>query len=156
MNLFEQFAEFLNSKTFCNNAEMQIEEHEDKEAAFARELAELLEKYGLELQDEEDDAYDDEVDEDFENESDEERAKKDVAKGFKEKEKAKTEKERADADEKIEKAELRENKDEKKEYNNSANDFDFFQQRYNKTVKAAPSVTFNSIEEQRKLGKEIF
>lgn len=151
MNIFEQFMEFMNAKNFCNGAEEQIDEHEDKEAAFARELAALLEKYGLELQDEEEENEE----EDFENESDEEKAKKDVAKAEKEKEDAKTAKQKGDADEKIEKAELRENKDEKKEYNNSS-DFDYFKNRYNKQVKAAPSATFMSIEDQRKLGKEIF
>lgn len=151
MNIFQQFMEFMNNRTFCNDAEADIEEHEDKEAAFARELAALLEKYGLELQDEEDDAYEDD---DYENESDEEKAKKAVAEGFKEKHEAKDEKEKAEADKKIEEAELRENKDEK-EYNNSS-DFDYFRQQYNKTVKAAPAATFTTIEEQRKLGKEIF
>ena len=144
MNIFQQFMEFMNAKGFCNNAEEQIDEHEDKEAAFAKELAALLEKYGLELQDEEED-------------NDEERAKKDVAKAEKEKADAKNEKQKGDADEKIEKAELRENKDEKKEYHNSS-DFDYFKERYNsgKVVKAAPSASCMTIDEQRKLGKEIF
>lgn len=153
MNIFQQFMEFMNAKGFCNGAEEQIDEHEDKEAAFAKELAALLEKYGLELQEEEED---NEV-EDFENESDEEKAKKDVAKAEKEKAEAKDEKQKGDADEKIEKAELRENKDEKKEYHNSS-DFDYFKEHYNsgKVVKAAPSASCMTIDEQRKLGKEIF
>lgn len=151
MNIFQQFLEFMNAKGFCNDAEEQIDEHEDKEAAFARELAALLEKYGLELQDEEEENEG----EDYENESDEDRAKADVAKAEKEKEEAKTAKEKGDADEKIEEAELKENKDEKKEYHNSS-DFDYFKRQYNKQVKAAPAVSYTSIEEQRKLGKEIF
>lgn len=151
MNIFQQFVEFMNAKGFCNDAEEQIDEHEDKEAAFARELAALLEKYGLELQDEEEENKE----EDFENESDEEKAKKDVAKAEEEKEKAKTAEEKGDADEKIEKAELRENKDEKKEYNNSS-DFKYFKDKYNKQVKATSSVAYVSMEDQRKLGKEIF
>ena len=151
MNIFQQFVEFMNAKGFCNDAEEQIDEHESKEAAFARELAALLEKYGLELQDEEDENRE----EDFANESDEEKAKHDVEKAEKEKKEAKTAKEKGDADEAIEKAELKENKDEKKEYNNSS-DFNFFKSKYEAQVKAAPSVAFISIEEQRKLGKEIF
>lgn len=160
MNIFQQFEEFMNAKGFCNGAEEAIESHEDKEAAFARELAALLEKYGLELQDEEDEAYDDRYEDDYENESDEERAKRGVAEGFKEKCEAKDEREKARADRKIEEEELKENKDYKKdakEYNNSS-DFEYFKSRHNsiQTTKAAPAVTFNSIEEQRKLGKEIF
>lgn len=148
MNIFQQFVEFMNG--FGNDAEADIEQHEDKEAAFARELAALLEKYGLELQDEEDEV----VDDNYENETDEEKAKKEVAEGFKEKREAKDEKEKAEADKKIEEAELKENKD-SKEYKNSS-DFDYFQQQYNRVVKAAPAKSFVSIEEQRKLGKEIF
>lgn len=153
MNIFQQFMEFMNAKGFCNGAEEQIDEHEDKEAAFARELAALLEKYGLELQDEEEE---NEVD-DFESESDEERARADVRKGFEAKVKAKNKEQEGDADEEIEKAELRENKDEKKEYHNSS-DFDYFKEHYNsgKIVKAAPSASCMTIDEQRKLGKEIF
>lgn len=160
MNIFQQFTEFMNARGFCNGAEEAIESHEDKEAAFARELAALLEKYGLELQEEEDEAYDDRYEDNYENESDEERAKKGVAEGFKEKREAKDEKDEARADKKIEEEELKENKDYKKdtkEYNNSG-DFEYFKSRHNsiQTIKAAPAITFNSIEEQRKLGKEIF
>lgn len=151
MNIFQQFLEFMNAGDLNTNAEQQIDEHEDKEAAFARELAALLEKYGLELQDEEEENHE----EGFANETDEEKAKADVAKAEKEKEKAKTEKQKGDADEKIEEAELKENKDEKKEYNNSG-DFEYFKGKYEATKKAAPSTAFFSIEDQRKLGKEIF
>lgn len=151
MNIFEQFIEFMNARSFCNGAEEQIDEHEDKEAAFARELAALLEKYGLELQDEEEENHE----EGFANETDEEKEKEDVKKAEKEKEEAKTAKQKGDADEKIEEAELKENKDEKKEYNNSG-DFNYFKGKYEATKKAAPSTAFFSIEDQRKLGKEIF
>lgn len=143
MNIFQQFLEFMNGQntkgqngqefgngTDNTSAEEKIEKHEDMEAEFAKELSALLKKYGVEL---EDDEYESESDE---NKEDDE--KEDDKKGNDKKEDKKEDKE-----------------DDEKEFSNSS-DFAYFKQQHNKTVKAAPAVDYQSIDDQRKLGKEIW
>lgn len=143
MNIFQQFLEFMNGQNvkeqngqkFDNStddasAEEKIEKHEDMEAEFAKELSALFKKYGVELEDDE-----------YENESEDN------------KEDDKKEDDKKEDDKKEDKKEDKE--DDKKEFSNSS-DFNYFKQQHNKTVKAAPAVDYQSIDDQRKLGKEIW